>query len=283
MIPRGVLTPTEGFDGNALVAFADALDERRYDSFWLPELIGREPIATAGFLLGRTRRISIATGIANVYARDAIAMAQARNSLAELSGGRFMLGLGVSNAQFNTARGHVWQPPLQKMTAYLDAMGAVKSATPPPPTYVAAHGPLLQKLGAKRSNGIITYLMPPEHTRQSRQRIGATAELNAAAMFLAERDPATARRKARAALKMYIQLDYYHREWRKLGFIDADFADGGSDKLIDALVAWGDADTLRARFDAFAQAGATRVIVLPLGLQTKAGLDMTVLDALSQA
>jgi hypothetical protein len=80
---------------------------------------------------------------------------------------------------------------------------------------------------------------------------------------------------------MYIRLDYYHREWRKLGFGDADFADGGSDKLIDTLVAWGDAATLRARFDAFADAGATRVIVLPLGLHTKAGLNMALLDALA--
>jgi probable F420-dependent oxidoreductase len=285
MLHRAVLTPTEPFDADGLVHFADALVERGYDSFWLPELIGREPIATAGYLLGRTRRLSIATGIANVYARDAIAMAQARESLTELSGGRFMLGLGVSNAQFNSARGHVWQAPLTKMTAYLDAMDAVKSAAPAPkhpaPIYIAAHGPKLQALGAARTDGIITYLMPPEHTRQSRTHIGPTAELNAAAMFLAETDPATARSKARAALKMYIRLDYYHREWRKLGFGDADFADGGSDALIDTLVSWGDAGTLRARFDAFAQAGATRVIVLPLGLHTKAGMNITLLDALA--
>jgi len=267
------------------VHFADALVERGYDSFWLPELIGREPIATAGYLLGRTQRITIATGIANVYARDPIAMAQARDSLAELSGGRFMLGLGVSNAQFNTARGHTWQPPLKKMTSYLDAMAAVKSGAPAPQqpvrTYIAAHGPKLQQLGSAKTNGIITYLMPPAHTRHSRERIGPAAELNAAAMFLAEHDPATARRKARAALKMYIQLDYYHREWRKLDFTDADFTDGGSDRLIDTLVAWGDNQMLRQRFDAYVQAGATRVIVLPLGMQTKNGFDMTVLDALA--
>jgi len=285
MTQRAVLTPTETFDAGALVRFADALSERGYDSFWLPELVGREPIATAGYLLGRTRHIAVATGIANVYARDPIAMAQARESLAELSGGRFMLGLGVSNAQFNTARGHQWQPPLQKMTAYLDAMAAVKSGAPAPqqpaPMYIAAHGPKLQQLGAAKTNGIITYLMPPAHTRHSRERIGPAAELNAAAMFLAERDPATARRKARAALKMYIQLDYYHREWRKLDFTDADFADGGSDRLIDTLVAWGDHQMLRQRFDAYVQAGATRVIVLPLGMQTKSGIDMTVLDVLA--
>ena len=90
-----------------------------------------------------------------------------------------------------------------------------------------------------------------------------------------------ARAKARAALKMYVRLDYYHREWRKLGFTDADFADGGSDRLIDTLVAWGDDDALRARIAAFEQAGATRVIVMPLGIRTKQGLDLRVLDALA--
>jgi len=123
--------------------------------------------------------------------------------------------------------------------------------------------------------------MPPEHTRQSRVRIGTAAALNAVAMFLAERDPTIARGKARAALKMYVRLDYYHREWRKLDFTDADFADGGSDRLIDMLVAWGDDDALRERASEFERAGATRVIVMPLGLLSKQGLDMRVLDVLA--
>lgn len=282
---RGVLLPTEQFDPGALVEFVQGLDSRGYDSVWLPELLGREPMATAGYLLGRTQRIAVGTAIANVYVRDAHATAQARQTLAEMSGGRFILGLGVSNATFNAARGHAWQPPLTKMTAYLDAMAAVKVMAPapaePPLTYIAAHGPQLQRLGAARTNGVITYLMTPEHARQSRARIGPTADLNTVAMFLAERDPAVARRKARGALKMYVDLDYYHREWRKLGFTDSDFAGGGSDRLVDAMVAWGDADALRERVAAFERAGATRVIVVPLGLQTKDGLDASVLDALA--
>jgi probable F420-dependent oxidoreductase len=287
-MPRhGLLISTEQFDSAALVAFVQTVEARGYDSVWLPELFGREPVATAGFLLGRTERITVATGIANVYVRDAHAMAQARQSLAELSGGRFMLGLGVSNAGLNKARGHVWQAPLTKMTAYLDALDAINVDAPAPaarcPTYIAAHGPQLQALGARRCDGIITYLMPPEHTRQSRARIGASPVLNVFAAFLAERDPATARGKARAALKMYMRLDYYHREWRKLGFTDADFTDGGSDRLIDTLVAWGDADALLQRVAAFDSAGATRVIVIPLGIQTKQGLDLRVVDVLAPA
>jgi probable F420-dependent oxidoreductase len=285
MTRRGVLIPTEQFEADALVEFVQGLDRRGYDSVWVPELLGREPMATAGYLLGRTRRIAVGTAIANVYVRDPHATAQARQALAEMSGGRFILGLGVSNSTFNTSRGHTWQPPLSKMRSYLEAMDAVKVMAPAPTvpcrTYIAAHGPQLQRLGAARTDGIITYLMTPEHARQSRARIGPTAELNAVAMFLAEVDPDVARRKARGALKMYVTLDYYHREWRKLGFVDADFANGGSDRLIDAMVAWGGAGDLRARIAAFERAGATRVIVVPLGLQTKSGLDVAALDALA--
>jgi probable F420-dependent oxidoreductase len=286
MISRGVLVSTEQFNSAALVDFTNALDARGYDSLWLPELFGREPIATAGYLLAKTERIAIATGIANVYVRDAHAMAQARHTLAELSGGRFMLGLGVSNAGLNTSRGHTWQPPLKKMTAFLDALDKVEVAAPAAqraPTYIAAHGPQLQTLGARRTDGVITYLMTPQHAQQSRERIGPSAALSVVAMFLAETDQTVARAKARAALKMYVRLDYYHREWRKLGFTDADFADGGSDRLIDTLVAWGDGDALNTRIAAFEQAGATRVIVMPLGIQTKQGLDLRVLDALAPA
>jgi len=282
---RGVLLATEPFDCNALVELIGAVDARGYDSVWLPELFGREPFATAGYLLGRTERISIATGIANVYVRDANAMAQARRSLAELSGGRFMLGLGVSNAALNTARGHRWEAPYAKLAAYLDAMDAAKLDSPaaalPARLYLAAHGPQLQKLAARRADGAITYLMPPAHARESRARLGGTVALNAVVLCLAEADPAVARAKARAGIAMYVRLDYYRREWRKLGFGDADFADGGSDRLIDAVVAWGDAEALAARVGEFERAGASRVVVLPLGLRKRGGVDLGVLDALA--
>src|SRR5262249_22518023 len=261
---RGVLLATEPFDRNTLVELIGAFGERGYDSVWLPELFGREPIATAGYLLGRTERVVIATGIANVYVRDANAMAQARRTLAELSDGRFTLGLGVSNAALNTARGHRWEAPYAKFSAYLDAMDAAKLDSPavsaPAPLYLAAHGPQLQKLAARRTDGAITYLMPPAHARESRERLSEGAPLSAVVLCLAEADPAVARGKARAGIAMYVRLDYYRREWRKLGFVDADFADGGSDRLIDALVAWGDTAALARRVVEFERAGASRVI-----------------------
>ncbi len=284
---RGVILMTEQFRSAALADLVKQIEAMGFESLWLPELFGREPIATAGWLLGQTERIVIATGIANVYVRDAHATAQARQTLAELSGGRFILGLGVSNEGLNTARGHAWSAPLPKLEAYLDAMAKVEVNAPeaaaPAPLYIAAHGPALQRLGARRTDGIITYLMPPEHTSLARARIGAGPALSTVAGFVAETDPATARAKARAALAMYMRLDYYHREWRKLGYDDADFSGGGSDRLIDALVAWGDADALDARVAEYVRAGATRVIVMPFGIRTRTGLDLRVLEALAVA
>ena len=143
----------------------------------------------------------------------------------------------------------------------------------PAPLHIAAHGPKLQALGAERADGIITYLMPPEHTATSRERIGPSPELTVVSPFLAEADPAEARRKARKALEYYITLDYYHREWSKLGFTTEDFADGGSDRLIDMLVGWGDEDALHARLAAYREAGASRVVVMPWDLARSDGRD----------
>jgi probable F420-dependent oxidoreductase len=279
----GVIAATENLDSGALCTFAGRLENLGYESLCLPELFGREPIATAGYLLGRTERLTLATGIANVYVRDAHAMAQARRTLAELSGGRFILGLGVSNAGLNEARGHDWEMPLPKMRAYLDAMTSATLDGPEPaapaPLHIAAHGPKLQALGAERADGIITYLMPPAHTVASRQRIGSAATLSVVSPFLAEADPETARKKARKALRYYLTLDYYHREWRKLGFGDEDFAAGGSDNLIDTLVGWGDQAALRQRLDAYREAGADRVIVMPFDAAREDGGDSLALLA----
>jgi len=266
-VALAVIAETDHLSRADLLSYIGRIEAQGYESFWIPELFGREPIGTAGYLLARTEQLKIATGIANVYVRDAHAAALARRSLQELSEGRFILGLGVSNEGLNRSRGHTWEAPLPRMRDYLDAMAAATMSAPEPPTpaplYIAAHGPRLQSLGAERADGIITYLMPPEHTASSRARIGPGTALSVVCPFLAESDPDTARRKARKGLRYYLTLDYYHREWRKLGFDAADFADGGSDRLIDTLVAWGDERALRARLDAYAAAGADRVIIMP--------------------
>ena len=275
--PLGVIIATEAMDTEALTACAHRLEAQGYESLWLPELFVREPVSTAGYLLGQTQTLKVATGIANVYVRDAHAMAQTRQTLAELSSGRFILGLGVSNPGLNGSRGHEWQAPLPTMRSYLQAMQEAQIDSPAPdhpaPLYIAAHGPKLQTLGAQQTDGIITYLMPPEHTATSREHVGADTELTVVAPLLAEADPDIARRKARKALQYYVTLDYYHREWRKLGFTDEDFSQGGSDRLIDMLVGWGDESALQDRLATYRDAGADRVVIMPWDLAREDGGD----------
>ncbi len=271
----GVLTILDIVPGAQLIASVQAMESMGYGSYWIPEVLGREVMSTAGYLLANTTEISIATGIANVYVRDAHATAYARHTLCELYGERFILGLGVSNVEISKIRGYAWRPPATKIAEYLEQMSALEPAAAKAevlgPLHIAAHGPKLQALAAARSNGAVTYLMSPAHTELSRQRIGSEAELSATCMMLAETDPVRARATARKALAYYVTLDYYQREWRALGFNDNDFADGGSDALIDMLVGWGDAQALQRRVQEHLGAGANRVLVMPLD-STQSGL-----------
>ncbi|MEQ8661258.1 MAG: LLM class F420-dependent oxidoreductase, partial [Gammaproteobacteria bacterium] len=158
--------------------------------------------------------------------------------------------------------------PVRKLSQYLDDMAAFSptSVAPaaPAPLHIAAHGPRLQALASARSDGLVTYLMSPAHTRLSRQRIGTGCGLDVVCMMLAEADAVQARAVARRALAYYLTLDYYHREWRELGFSAADFEDGGSDELIDMLVGWGAPAALHAHIAEHFDAGASRVLVMPL-------------------
>lgn len=268
--PHGIISILDSLPAAALIECVQGMEALGYGSYWIPELFGREPIATAAYLLANTKTINIATGIANIYVRDPHAMVLARHTLSDLSGGRFILGLGVSNVGLNTARGHTWQAPVGKLSKYLDDMDAVVPDAPTTsglaPVHIAAHGPKLQALASARSDGSITYLMSPVHTRLSRQRIGSDAGLDVVCMMLAEEDPTRARAAARKALSYYMTLDYYHREWRELGFSDADFANGGSDALIDTLVGWGDTAALQAHIAEHVDAGASRILIMPLDL-----------------
>lgn len=283
--PHGVISILDHLTAPELVEFVQGIEAHGYGSYWIPELFGREPMATAAYLLANTREISVATGIANIYARDPHAMVQAQHTLSELSGRRFILGLGVSNVGLNSTRGHTWQPPLRKLSKYLDDMAAVTpegvARDSMAPMHIAAHGPKLQALASARCDGVLTYLMSPEHTRLSRQRIGTEVDLDVVCMMLAETDPMRARSLARSALAYYLTLDYYHREWTELGFGKSDFQNGGSDELIDMLVGWGDADALRARVAEHVEAGASRILIMPLDLGARGVTASRTLQVLS--
>ena len=264
----GVLFFTDKMDGASLLEYAKRLEDCGVRTLWLPELLGREPFSTAGALLANTETLRIGTGIANVYVRDASSMVAGRRTLAELSDGRFELGLGVSNIGASATRGYKWIPPLQKLRQYFDEMeiASIEMVKPPTPPrlFVAAHGPRLLEFSAQRTDGALTYLMTPKHTTYARKVIGKDKKLHVGQFVLACGDPVLARKIARKAVKYYVSLDYYRREWRDQGFKATDFENDGSDRLIDHLVAWGSVKEIHERLDSHREAGANQIILIPL-------------------
>ncbi len=264
----GLLQFTEGVDGARLIENARRLEDLGYDTLWIPEVSGREPVATCAYLLAKTERMQIGTGILNVYARDAHAAAQTGNTLAEMSGGRFTLGLGVSHPVLVEPRGHRFEPPAHKMRSYLSALRAVQvdgvRAPRPAPIVIAGHGPQLMKIAADLADGLFLYLQPAEKVAQARQLLGPNRELHVVVRTVLCPDPTRARRIARAALGFYIQLPAYHRAWQAAGFTAADYADGGSDRLLDAIAPAGDAAALSAVVDRYFAAGASHVSLYPI-------------------
>lgn len=235
-----------------------------YGALWIPEALGREAFSHAGLLLSATRTLTIATGIANVWVRDAMAMAAGQKTLAEAYPGRFLLGVGVSHAPLVEAvRGHAYRRPLTFMRDYLDAMDrapfmAAEPAVPPERVIGALH-PKMLALAAGRAAGAHPYFVTPDHTRRARAILGPGKLLAPEQAVVIETNAATARAIARTHTTTYLNLPNYVRNLRTLGFDDADFADGGSDRLVDAIVAWGDVQAIAARVDAHVAAGADHV------------------------
>ena len=278
----GVLFNTDRLDRDQFLDYARRIDELGFESLWLPELFTRDPFAASAYLLANTRQVTLATGIANVYGRDATATVAAASTIAEMSEGRFILGLGVSNAGLAKARGHEWQNPVTRLTDYLGAMTEVKLTTHQAPfqTHVAAHGPKMLAVAAELADGVNTYLMPIEHTLEAREAIG-DKDLNTMLFCLADENPETARTTARRAIAYYVGLDYYHRAWRSFGFDATDFADGGSDRLIDSVVAWGSVPDIKDRIRRQEAAGASRIVVIPLGAGLGGQPDWNLLAAIA--
>ena len=282
----GVWTWLDHLPAAEATAFALRAERWGYAALWIPEAVGRDPFALLGFLAGRTSRIALATGIANIYARDAIAMRAGRDTVAELSGGRFVLGLGVSHAPMVSAlRGHEYRRPVETMRGYLEAMEKapfVGAAPPEPaPVVLAALGPRMLELAARSARGAHPYNVTPEHTARARAILGRPAWLCPEQKVLLETDASKARAAARVALRFYTGLPNYRNNWKRLGFGEADLAGEGSDRFIDAMVAWGDERAIRARIQAHFDAGADHVCIQPLRADGAMGPDERVLELLA--
>jgi len=242
------------------------LERLGYPTVWMPESVGsKEVFAHAALLLAGSERAIVAPGIASIYARDPMAMAGGAKALAEAHPGRFVLGIGVSHAPSVESRGHDYGKPLETMRGYLDAMDAASYAGPEPgepvPLVLAALGPRMLELAAARADGAHPYFVPVEHTPFARKTLGAEACLAVEQTAVLSTDAGTARRIGRAFARHYLALPNYANNLRRLGWSDDDIANDGSDRMIDAVVAWGDVDAIVARVKAHLDAGADHVCV----------------------
>ena len=195
----------------------------------------------------RTRRVVVATGIVNIWTHPAAEVAAEHHAITTAHPGRFLLGLGVSHQGVVERSGLTYERPLAKMAGYLDELDAAPNPVPKAERILASLGPRSLEQAGKRSCGTHPYFVPPEHTRIARQALGPSATVAPEQMVVLETDPARAREIARPLIDRYLHAPNYTNNLLRLGFTEADFADGGSDHVVDAIVAHGDAATVMQR------------------------------------
>jgi probable F420-dependent oxidoreductase len=238
-----------------------------FGALWTGEAVGREVLTAAQLLLAATDSLVVATGIANIWARDALAMAAGQLALGEAFPGRFMLGIGVSHKPLLDVRGLDYGKPLTFMRDYLDGMDRgydvyrAERPTPVPPRVLAALGPKMLELAGQKADGAHTYFVPPEHTADARERLGPGKLLAPEQVCVLSTEPTVARDIARRHTTSYLRLANYTNNLKRFGFDDTDFADGGNDRLVDTICAWGEPDAIASRVRAHLDAGADHVAV----------------------
>lgn len=240
------------------------MEQIGFPAIWIPESLGsKDVLAHSAILLGATRNAIIVPGIANIHARDPMAMANGARALADAYDGRFVLGIGVSHAPSVAIRGGDYGSPLAQMRRYLDAMHAAQYAAPEPsepvPLLLAALGPRMLELAAERADGAHPYFVPPEHTPFARRHLGQEACLATEVTAVLTTDLKAGRDIGRAFARHYLALPNYANNLRRLGWREADIESDGSDRLIDAVIAIGDVDAIVRRIREHLEAGADTV------------------------
>jgi probable F420-dependent oxidoreductase len=249
---------------------AAEIEAMGYPAVWIPESVGsKEVFSHVSLLLAASRRLVVASGIANIWARDPFAMANGRRTVADAYPGRFVLGIGVSDADSVATRGGTYERPYEAMRAYLEAMELAEYEAPEPerpaPNLLAALGPRMLALAAERTAGAHSYFVPVEHTAEARRVLGPEPVLAVEQTVVMETDPSRAHEIARRFAADYLEYPNYANNLRRLGWTDDDVSGGGSDRLIDAVVPWGDVDTIGDRVREHLDAGADHVCVQVLG------------------
>jgi probable F420-dependent oxidoreductase len=279
----GVLAYVDTMNGAECVEFAHAVEDLGYSTLWLPETFGRDPFVMSAYMLRATRRIVVGTAIANVWKREPMATAAASRNLAELFDGRFILGLGVSAGPFMKRNGLRFDKPVEFVRDYLERMRSAPYKAPlpkeEPPVVLAGLRPRMLRLAAEASDGVITALTPPSLVAQMRPVLRGKMLL-AQQMVMLETDAHKARTAIRNFMRFYMNAPPYQRHFRDLGFNDDDMKGGGSVRLIDTIIAWGDEGRLRERIAAHREAGADHVYIIALGTDGGRLPEMRVIEAL---
>lgn len=306
---HGAFLFTEGLTSPELKTTVQRIEKLGYGAVWFPEAIGREPFATASYILAHTQTLIAATGIMNIYGRDAMVAAMGQQTLTEQSDGRFLLGLGVSHSLFVEPRGHQYGKPVATMRDYVAAIkechksigikknlaveglspqplttgarGILKAAVGEMPIVLAALGPKMTTLAAQISQGSHPYNTTPEHTRRARASMGPDAWLCPMQRVCLTTDAAKARAVGRQVMGLYLQLPNYRNVLLGCGFSESDLNDGGSDRLIDQLLGWGDEQTIRRHIQAHLDAGASHVCVQAINLENPSRPCMRALEVIA--
>lgn len=241
------------------------LEELGWPAIWIPELMGREALTHAGFLLSATERMKVVNGIAQIWSREARWTYGASVLLADAYPDRHVLGLGVSGGS------RPGTTPMAALNTYLDELDSATGPNPLPHSPIrrilAAYGPKMLELARDRAHGAHTYKVNVAHTRQAREILGPNTFLGVEQAVIFETDPDIARAIAREHLFIYLNTPFNVAKFRRLGYSEGELANGGSDRIVDDLVYWGDIDTIVAKLSQHVDAGADHVGVQVIGIK----------------
>jgi probable F420-dependent oxidoreductase len=272
----GVWGHLDSLAADEVRAYARRAEALGFGTLWVPETVGREPFALLAMIAGETSSLLLGTSIVSIWGHDAQTTRMAALTLQEATGGRFVLGLGVSHPHLaQRLRGHAFERPLTRMREFLAAYrtavykGPSTPELPEPPILLAALRERMLKLAATEADGAFPYLVGPKRLAWMRSVLDASGAdrrpvLAVTLPAVLETDPVAARTAARGYLAPYLRTPAYQAGWVLQGFEEADWEKPGSDRLVDAMVAWGDVETLRGRVAALVEAGADHVAMIPL-------------------
>ena len=248
-------------DAGVIAECAAELDELGYSAIWIPD-VGGDVLGAVEALLGATSRAAVATGILNIWMHTPDEVAAQRAAWNADWQARFLLGLGVSHAPLidhgNPGR---YTKPFSKMVEYLDGLDAAAVPWPADARVLAALRPKMLGLARDRTAGVHPYFVPPEHVVRAREVLGADSLIAVELAVVLDADASSARETARRHTAVYTNLENYTNNLREFGYGDDDFADRGSDRLVDAIVAWGSVDAIAGRVKAMRDAGADHVCI----------------------